>query len=329
MDTVMFDKVPDWLNTNLTSFITYNSSAPLESAGTVDAYHDVNDTSLVPLEVIPMPPASKTIELEVSFDTMDDGTNHAMFNLVTYNSPLVPAVLSALTLGSNATIAEAYGPQSFVVDHLDVVDIVIKNADSGKHPFHLHGHKPMLVGRAEDFTSSDPTLNPPLVEGQANPMRRDTVQIPSMNSATLRVVADNPGVWLLHCHIEWHLEVGLAIQFVEAPLVMQERNTIPQIIGDQCQTLHLPTSGNAAGHASATDLAGLPLGPYPQILGWHPKGIGAMAGCVLTAVIGMATVVWYSLGGHISEEEMEHEVRAHIEAKEKRGRFFGLLGRES
>lgn len=57
----------------------------------------------------------------------------------------------------------------------------------------------MLVARAEDYTSSDPALNPPLVEGQANPMRRDTVQIPSMHSVTLRVVADNPGVWLLHC----------------------------------------------------------------------------------------------------------------------------------
>ena len=51
--------------------------------------------------------------------------------------------------------------------------------------------------------------------------------------------------------------------------------------------------------------------------------------CVLTAVIGMATVIWYSLGGHISEEEMEHEVREHLAAKARRGRFFGLLGRKS
>lgn len=56
-----------------------------------------------------------------------------------------------------------------------------------------------LVGRAEDYTSDDPALNPPLVEGQANPMRRDTVQVPSMNSVTLRVIADNPGVWFFHC----------------------------------------------------------------------------------------------------------------------------------
>jgi iron transport multicopper oxidase len=110
---------------------------------------------------------------------------------------------------------------------------------------------------------------------------------------------------------------------------MQQRNTVPQTLYDQCQDLGKPFSGNAAGHASTTDLAGLPLGPYPQVLGWHSKGIGAMAGCVLTAVIGMATVIWYSLGGHISEEDMEHEVREHLAAKESRGRFFGLLRRKS
>ena len=87
---------------------------------------------------------------------------------------------------------------------------------------------------------------------------------------------------------------------------------------DQCSALGVPTSGNAAGHASTTDLSGLPLGPYPQNNGWHSKGIGAMAGCVLTAVIGMGTVAWYALGGHISEEEMEREVRREIGEKERR-----------
>ena len=56
-----------------------------------------------------------------------------------------------------------------------------------------------IVNRAQDYTSSDPALNPPLVEGQANPMRRDTVQIPAKNSVTLRVIGDNPGAWFFHC----------------------------------------------------------------------------------------------------------------------------------
>ena len=115
------------------------------------------------------------------------------------------------------------------------------------------------------------------------------------------------------------------MQLIEAPLVAQQRGAPPQFMFDQCSALGMPTSGNAAGHASATDLSGLPLGPFPQRNGWHGKGIGAMFGCVLTAVIGMSTVGWYALGGHISEEEMEHEARERQEAKERRGRLFGLL----
>ncbi|EMD34889.1 Fet3 iron oxidase [Gelatoporia subvermispora B] len=329
MDTTMFDTVPDTLNPNATASITYSSSAPLVDLGTVDTFLDLNDTSLVPLDVEPLPPATRQIELEFEFDTMADGTNHATINGVTYNSPLVPAVLSELTLGSNATVASAYGPQSIVLDHLEVFDIVLKNGDTGKHPFHLHGHKMQLAGRATDYTSDDPTLNPPINETQPNPMRRDTVMIPGGGSVTLRVVADNPGVWFFHCHIEWHLEVGLAVQFVEAPLIAQERNTMPQFVIDQCQTLGNPVSGNAAGHASTTDLSGLPLGPYLQNNGWHPKGIGAMFGCVLTATIGMLTVTWYAIGGHISEAEMEHEALQHEEAKARRGRLFGLIKKRS
>ena len=61
----------------------------------------------------------------------------------------------------------------------------------------MHGHKPMIVARSLNF--SDPAQNLPVVEGQANPMRRDVFQIPSGQSITLRVVADNPGTWFLHC----------------------------------------------------------------------------------------------------------------------------------
>jgi FtsP/CotA-like multicopper oxidase with cupredoxin domain len=43
------------------------------------------------------------------------------------------------------------------------------------------------------------SLNPPLIEGQENPMRRDTVVIQPHHSATLRFVANNPGAWLFHC----------------------------------------------------------------------------------------------------------------------------------
>jgi iron transport multicopper oxidase len=53
-----------------------------------------------------------------------------------------------------------------------------------------------------------------------------------------------------------------------------------------------------------------------------------MTGCVLTAVIGMLTVVWYAIGGALSDEEVEREVRAAQAAKLTRGRLFGLLKRK-
>lgn len=58
----------------------------------------------------------------------------------------------------------------------------------------------MIVGRSLNF--SDPELDSPVVEGQANPIRRDVFQIPPGQSITLRVVADNPGSWFLHCKSE-------------------------------------------------------------------------------------------------------------------------------
>ncbi|KAG1862535.1 Fet3 ferroxidase [Suillus subalutaceus] len=332
MDTTMFDTVPSNLNPNLTSSITYSTSANLTNLSPVSSYITTNDSALVPIDIVPALSPTNTLQLAFNFETMDDGTNHAFINDVVYNSPVVPAIMSALSLGENATSLEAYGPYSFVINYGDVIDLVVQNGDTGKHPFHLHGYKVQIVNRATQYNSTDPSLNPPLIEGQANPMRRDTVTITGGGSVTLRFVANNPGAWIFHCHIEWHLESGLAVQLITAPLQIQEQalGRVPAFMYEQCSALGVPSSGNAAGHASPTDLSGLPLGPAFQVLGWLPKGIGAMAGCVLTAIIGILTVVWYSaMGGTISEEEIEELVRQRIEEKERKGKFFGLFKKKT
>ncbi|KAJ7884466.1 Fet3 protein [Mycena leptocephala] len=262
MDPSMFNTIPDTLITNSTASITYNPALPVTNFGTIDAFPDVPDISLAPLKAVPAPYPNHVITLQATFATMSDGTNRAMFNLITYNMPLVPAVLSELTLGNNATVAGAYGPTSFVLNHLDVVDLVVQNGDTGPHPFHLHGHKFQIVQRSSNFSSNDPSVI--TTANLRNPLTRDTILIESGGSATLRFVADNPGTWFFHCHIEWHLEVGLAVQLIEAPLVAQKfKANLPSQIVRNCKALHEPVSGNAAGHASATDLSGLPLGPFP------------------------------------------------------------------
>ena len=62
-----------------------------------------------------------------------------MFNNITYNTPVVPSVFSAVSLDSvagngSADVASAYGPWNYVLDAGDVVDILLMNSDAGKHP---------------------------------------------------------------------------------------------------------------------------------------------------------------------------------------------------
>jgi len=48
-----------------------------------------------------------------------------------------------------------------------------------------------------------------------NPMRRDTITVPAQGHVILRFMADNPGIWALHCHVAWHVE-GKSIVMSEA-----------------------------------------------------------------------------------------------------------------
>ncbi|KAL2803430.1 multicopper oxidase-domain-containing protein [Aspergillus granulosus] len=106
------------------------------------------------------------------------------------------------------------------------IDLVVNNLDEGGHPFHLHGHHFYILavhqasigwGSYNPFTD----LSPPGLDIDRFPetngydlsraMLRDTVYIPSRAYAVLRFRADNPGIWLFHCHILWHLASGMAM----------------------------------------------------------------------------------------------------------------------
>lgn len=63
--------------------------------------------------------------------------------MISYDAPLVPTTLSALTLGPNATFESAYGHSNFVLDHLSTIDIVVKNGDAGKHPLSVDLFRPV------------------------------------------------------------------------------------------------------------------------------------------------------------------------------------------
>lgn len=42
-----------------------------------------------------------------------------------------------------------------------------------------------------------------------DPPRQDTVVVPASGYVVIRFVANNPGVWFLHCHFENHFAQGI------------------------------------------------------------------------------------------------------------------------
>lgn len=125
----------------------------------------------------------------------------AFFNDVTYVEPKVPTLYTVLSTGNNATDPRIYGgnTNSFILEKDEVVEIILNNNDPGKHPFHLHGHAFQAVVRSEEEAGayvSNETF-------PQTPMRRDTILVRPNGNIVLRFKADNPGVWLFHCHIEW------------------------------------------------------------------------------------------------------------------------------
>jgi iron transport multicopper oxidase len=173
----------------------------------------------------------------------------------TYISHKVPTLYSVLTVGKDADNPVVYGQVNpLVVQYGQTVEIVLNNLDDAIHPFHLHGHQFQVCDRpgsgAGSFGGDNRAF--PWV-----PMRRDTVSVNGNSYVILRFTADNPGVWLFHCHIEWHVSMGLVATVIEAPAMLQRAITIPQQHLDICIAQCVPTAGNAAGNTvNHTDLAG-------------------------------------------------------------------------
>ncbi|ODM19665.1 hypothetical protein SI65_04650 [Aspergillus cristatus] len=232
MDTSLFDTLPDTLNYNVAGWLVYNSTNDNAEAKTVSDFDSVvyNDYELVPADGIKRyGDADITVTLDLTMDNLGDGANYAFFNGKSYVMPKVPVLYSAFATGSAATDAEIYGTDTnaFVLSKGDVVDIVLNNDDIGKHPFHLHGHNFQVLWCSSEnegyFDHSNVTF-------ASVPMRRDTLVVNPMGNFVIRFVADNSGIWFFHCHIEWHMDAGLAAVMVEAPLYLQEHMTILKTI---------------------------------------------------------------------------------------------------
>lgn len=90
------------------------------------------------------------------------------------------------------------------------VYFIIETTQAVPHPIHLHGHDFFIIAQGSgtyDSSTTSLTLE--------NPPRRDTAMLPSSGYLVIAFETDNPGAWLMHCHIGWHVSEGFALQLVE------------------------------------------------------------------------------------------------------------------
>ncbi|KAG7439481.1 putative laccase 5 [Guyanagaster necrorhizus] len=139
--------------------------------------------------------ADVSLNLALAFDATNlDFT----VNGVSFTPPTAPVLLQIL---SGASAAQNLLPSGsvYTLPANKVIEISVPAlAVGGPHTFD--------VVRSAGST----------VYNYANPVRRDVVSTGSgTDNVTIRFTTDNAGPWFLHCHIDWHLEIGLAVVFAE------------------------------------------------------------------------------------------------------------------
>lgn len=97
----------------------------------------------------------------------------------------------------NGVVAEGHRLDPVITLARDTSCVInLRNDTAWHHPIHLHGHAFRVISR-----NGAPTRHR---EWQ------DTVLLNPREEAEIAFVADNPGDWLLHCHVQEHMAGGMS-----------------------------------------------------------------------------------------------------------------------
>ncbi|KAE9369327.1 multicopper oxidase [Stipitochalara longipes BDJ] len=264
LDQDMYGGDFDISNPTAYGYLVYNSKLSLPPVSVPD-FDPIDDFTLVPLDKISiLAPVGQTITINMVFDDDDYGINRATINNQTYVPPIVPSLYTALSAPASDVMNKliyGIGSNPFVVSYGEIVEVVINNFDTGSHPWHMHGHQFQVVYHGDENT----TMWDETQELSQTPVRRDVMMVNTNSSTVWRFKANNPGVFLIHCHIDFHVEAGLTATLFEAPNLLQGKLNIPSDHLKACQLDNTPTVGNAAGNKNNfLDLTGQPTKP-PEV----------------------------------------------------------------
>ncbi|KAJ6592604.1 laccase 1 [Mycena capillaripes] len=209
--TVANGGTPGFAN-GINSAILRYVDAPIQDPTTplTTSVNPLNEASLRPAAGQPPVPgkpvvggADVTLNLAI---TLNFTTGKFAINNASFIPPTAPVLLQILSGAQSATDLLPTG-SVFVLPPNKVIEVSIPGGTIGApHPFHLHGHNFHVIRSAgsTEYNFIDPPIRDVVSTG---PSTSDNV--------TIRFVTDNAGPWFLHCHIDFHLEAGLAIVFAE------------------------------------------------------------------------------------------------------------------
>ncbi|KAG2628671.1 laccase-25-like [Panicum virgatum] len=141
---------------------------------------------------------------------------NASAGVYTSDFPDQPPVIFDYTADASDTARLKYTTKSTKVKTLrynETVEMVLQNTRliaKESHPMHLHGFNFFVL--AQGFGNYDQATATPQFN-LVNPQERNTVAVPTGGWAVIRFVANNPGMWFMHCHFDAHLDLGLGMVF--------------------------------------------------------------------------------------------------------------------
>ncbi|KAG6907705.1 Acyl-coenzyme A oxidase 2 [Tephrocybe rancida] len=187
-----------------------NSDPVSNPVSTPNAVNPLKEVNLHPLISPAAPGLARPGGADVNINLVTDvdfATLHFTLNGVPFIPPTAPVLLQILSGVQNAQDLLPKG-SVYALPRNKVIEISLPGTGAekgGPHPFHLHGHSFSVIRSGDSSTYNF-----------RNPVRRDTVSTGLAGSnTTIRFVTDNAGPWFLHCHMDFHLELGLAVVLAE------------------------------------------------------------------------------------------------------------------
>ncbi|TYJ97586.1 Laccase-10 [Cucumis melo var. makuwa] len=139
------------------------------------------------------------------------GQSNGVYSPFFPNSPLIPFNYTG-NPPNNTMVGN--GTKVVVLPFNTSVELIMQDTSilgAESHPLHLHGFNFFVVGQG--FGNFDPNKDPQNFN-LVDPVERNTVGVPAGGWVAIRFLADNPGVWFMHCHLEVHTSWGLKMAWL-------------------------------------------------------------------------------------------------------------------